>query len=139
MMRSADELRRDLSVQARDRVRRPWPRALRAERSAGAAFGEALRGRPRGAATGIDHVQAALIKPDDVGVTGDARAEEVRESLRERDAAHRPERLARAEPHEGAGRELRAQAVELATRDRSGTEGLALDESAPPLAVSPEL
>lgn len=32
------------------------------------------------------------MKSDDMGVTGDARAEEVRESLRERDAARCPER-----------------------------------------------
>src|SRR5678816_398714 len=139
MMRSADERRRHLAVQACDRVRCPWPRALRAERSAGVAFREAFGCRPCRAAAGIDRVQAALMKSDDVGMTGDARAEEVRESLRERDAARRPERLARAEPHEGARRELRAQAVELTARDRSGTECLALDESAAPLAVSPVL
>src|SRR5215510_12323464 len=99
-------------------------RAPRAERSLRVTLREALGRRPRRATAGIDRVQAALMKPDDIGVTGDARAQEVRESPRECDAARGSERLARAEPHEGAGRELRAQAVEPPALDRGGMEDI---------------
>jgi hypothetical protein len=93
-------------------------------------------GRDRRARTGASAVP--------VGVAGDAGAEEVGEPLGEVDAAAGAERLAGAEPHQGAGREAIAHGgergvVAVRRRERGGVERLAVDQRRAPPAVAPVL